>query len=69
VIAEVNSDPNSTWVARESDVFRGVSMTQFRKSFLGLKFDREYEYVPVKSHKGLDIDLPVEFNAYEAWPK
>ena len=69
VIDEVNNDPNSTWVARESDVFKGVSMMEFRKSFLGLKVDREYEYVPVKSHKGLDVELPAEFNAYEAWPQ
>jgi len=33
-------------------------MTEFRNSFLGLKVDREYEYVPVKSHKGLDVELP-----------
>jgi hypothetical protein len=66
VIDEVNNDPNSTWVARESDVFKGVSMTEFRNSFLGLKVDREYEYVPVKSHKGLDVELPAEFNAVHA---
>jgi hypothetical protein len=68
IINDVNRDVNSTWVARESPVFKGMSMSQFRK-LLGLRTDREYSHVPVKSHKYLALELPEEFNAYEAWPK
>jgi cathepsin B len=69
VIAEVNSDANSTWVARESAVFKNVGMAEFRASFLGLRTDRAYGEVPLKSHAALDVNLPDEFNSYEAWPK
>jgi cathepsin B len=70
VIDEVNNDRNSTWVARDysEDLFRGMDMTEVKQSLLGLRIDREYSHVPLKSHKALDIDLPDEFNAYEAWP-
>jgi len=69
VIAEVNGDANSTWVGRESDVFKGMTMAEFRESMLGLRMDRAYADVPVRSHKLLDLGaLPEEFNAYEKWP-
>ena len=67
--SQVNGDANSTWVGRESDVFKGMTMAEFRESMLGLRMDRAYADVPVRSHKLMDLGaLPEEFNAYEAWP-
>jgi len=67
-IAQVNLDANSTWTARESSVFADMTMAQFKKSMLGLRIDRSYTNVPIKSHRLLEVELPEEFNSYEAWP-
>ena len=68
VIIEVNGDANSTWTARENHIFAKMTMAEFREGLLGLKTDKAYTNVPVKSHKGLAVDLPEEFNAYAQWP-
>ncbi|KAJ1491228.1 hypothetical protein T484DRAFT_1775498 [Baffinella frigidus] len=69
VVDTVNSDKESTWVAGASEVFAGMSMEEYR-GMLGLRLDRDYSKVPVKSYAGLQgaAPLPDSFNSYEQWP-
>eukprot|EP00960_Hanusia_phi_P077857 768749-Hanusia_phi.AAC.9 len=69
IIDEINSDKNSLWTAGENEIFKGMSMKEFRSSMLGLRLDRDYSAVPVKVHSSIPLkDLPESFNCYENWP-
>lgn len=71
LVDSINGDASSTWTAATPDQFKGLSVGQFRKKYLGTIVDPDHVYKldfragPTEEQVAI---LPEKHNSITAWP-